>query len=272
MKDQGIAVVTGASSGIGRALAVEFASHGHDLVITSNEPDRLLELRAELAGSVEVTCIDADLRSRDGVESLYREIRALDRPIDILAANAGIGIRGDFSQTSIEDELDIIQVNVISQVHLVKMLMPRMIMEDRGHVLITSSMIAVTPAPFMAIYAASKAFLHSWGLSIRNEVKDTGVGVTVLMPGATDTDFWRRAGMTDSRIARGHLDDPAMVARKAYHSLMHGKDEVVPGLANQVKAAAGQLAPEQMVADNLRDAPWPEGEHAPDHSHLQRKH
>lgn len=249
-----LAVATGASSGIGLELAKQFAEHGFDLLIASSGPrinDAANELR-QLAK--EVNSIQVDLAEYDGVEELFNEIQSTGRPVDAIAINAGVGVSGDFTRdTELEDELNLIRLNVISPVHLTKRVAKDMVARGQGRILFTSSIAGTMPAPFEAVYGASKAFLSSFAQAIRNELKDTGVTVTALMPGATETDFFHRAGMEDTKLGVSEKDDPAEVAREGFEALMDGKDHVVAGsFKNKVQAAAGHVLPDPAMAEMHR--------------------
>jgi short-subunit dehydrogenase len=243
-----LAVVTGASSGIGLELAKELARNGHDLVITAEDQGGLAEAdRAvrEAAPGTRVEAVAVDLADRQGVETLHARLQNLGRPVDVLAANAGVGVGGEFArETDLEAELKLIQLNVTSQVHLIKLVVRDMVERGAGRILITSSIASLMPGPFEAVYAASKAFLRSFGQAIRNELKDQGVGVTVLMPGPTETEFFHRAGMDDTKVGQGSKDDPADVARAAFKALMADKDHVVTGAKNKLQAAATTVLPD----------------------------
>lgn len=248
---QGLAVVTGASSGIGYELAKEFAKNGFDLMIAS-QSERLQDAAQSLESlGVHVDAVQADLATYDGVEKLCQAIQSSVRPVEAIAINAGVGVSGDFAtSTSLEDELNLIRLNVISPVHLAKRVTKEMVARGRGRVLFTSSIAGTMPSPFEAVYGASKAFLTSFGQAIRNELKDTGVTVTVLMPGATETDFFHRAHMEDTKLGVSDKDDPAEVAHDGFEALMAGKDHVVAGSSkNKLQAAAGHALPDPMVAE-----------------------
>jgi uncharacterized protein len=168
------------------------------------------------------------------------------RPLDAVALNAGIGVNGDFTRDiPLEDDLRLIAVNVTAVVHLAKRTLAGMVERGAGKVLITSSVAATMPGPYYATYAASKAFLQSFAQAIRFELKDTGVTVTALQPGPTETEFFDRAGMDDTKVAEASKDDPAEVAKDGFEALMAGKDRVVAGSAkNKAQVAAGKLLPE----------------------------
>jgi uncharacterized protein len=244
-----LAIVTGASSGIGYELAKQFAAHDFDLVVAA-EHEKIITAARELATlGVQVTPVQTDLSQEQGVGRLYTEIIAAGRPVDALAVNAGIGVGGPFTETDIEDDLRLIDLNVRSSVHLAKLVVRDMVARGEGRVLFTSSIAATQPGPFQATYNASKAFLLSFSEALRNELKDTGVTVTALMPGPTDTAFFERAGLTDTKLGQAKKDDPAVVAEQGFEALMRGKDHVVAGsVKNKVSAGAAKVAPEAAKA------------------------
>jgi uncharacterized protein len=249
------AVVTGASSGIGLELAKVFAEHDFDLLITA-EDARLAEAERALAGNgTEVVAVRADLTTPKGVEKLYERIRKSGRPVDALALNAGIGEGGDFARgTDLQQELELIDLNVRSTVHLSKLLIADMVRRGSGRVLFTSSIASTMPGTFQAVYNASKSFVQAFALAIRRELRGTGVSVTSLMPGPTDTDFFRRAHMEDTRVGSSdQKDDPAEVARQGFDALMEGRERVVPGsLVNRLLAYGGRLVPDRAKAEAHR--------------------
>lgn len=249
-----LAVVTGASSGIGYELAKQFAQHGFDLVVASEDAG-LSEaaLNLEKLG-VHVKAVQTDLATYDGVEQLYAAIAAIGRPVDAIALNAGVGVGGDFAkQTDLQDELNLINLNVVSTVHLAKRVVPNMVARGNGRILFTSSIAALMPGPFEAIYAASKAFVQSFAEALRNELKDTGVTVTALQPGPTDTNFFTRADMEDTKAGAGKKADPADVAKEGFEALMAGKDHVVTGgIGTKLQAAATKLMSETAKAEQHR--------------------
>lgn len=245
-----LAVITGASSGIGYHLAREFAQHGYDLLITSQH-EHIAEAQSDLSQlGVLVESVQADLTQQDGVERLYRRIQGDGRPVAAIAINAGVGVSGDFSrETSLDDELNLINLNVVAPVHLAKLVLRDMMRQGQGKILFTSSIAGTMPAPFEAVYGASKAFLTSFAQGIRSELKDSPITITVLMPGATDTAFFERAGMQDTKIGASEKDDPAEVAKDGFEALMAGKDHIVAGsFKNKIQAAAGHVLPDPVVA------------------------
>ena len=248
-----LALVTGASSGIGLELARQFAEHDFDVVIAA-EDDELDDAAQSLAAAgTEVHPIRVDLATPDGVEALYDAVEALGRPVDAAALNAGVGVGGRFDQTELQRDLRVVALNVASQVHLAKLLVRPMVQRGEGRLLFTSSIAAQGPGPFHATYAASKAFLHSFAEAIRTELKDTGVTVTSLMPGPTDTEFFDRADLDDSRIGSSkHKDDPADVAKDGFQALMAGKDSVVGGsFRNKVQAATSKMSPAKAASRGM---------------------
>ncbi|XVS62365.1 SDR family NAD(P)-dependent oxidoreductase [Actinosynnema sp. CA-299493] len=249
-----LAVVTGASSGIGLELAKVFVEHGFDLVVAA-ENDVVHDVARELAaGGARVDPVRADLATFEGNEDLVAVVEDVGRPVDALAVNAGVGVGGDFVDDSdLRSHLRVVDLNISSAVHLAKRLVPAMVERGAGRVLFTSSVAATAPGPFHSVYAASKAFLASFSQALREELRDSGVTVTALMPGPTDTDFFRRAGMTDTKVATGPKDDPADVAREGFKALMDGDDHVVAGsLRNKAQAAAGRVLPDPVKARAMR--------------------
>src|SRR4051794_38462100 len=213
-----LAVVTGASSGIGLELARQFAEHGYDLLIAA-EDDGITTAAQALSGEsgTSVRPVRTDLATFEGVEELYGAIQSDGRPLEAIAINAGRGAGGDFTRdTDLRDELNIIDLNVTSTVHLAKRVLPDMVARQNGKVLFTSSIAATMPGAYQAVYNASKSFVQSFAQAIRNELKDTGVTITALMPGPTDTEFFDRAQMQDTSVATGPKDDPAEVARDGF--------------------------------------------------------
>jgi len=210
-----LAVVTGASNGIGYELAKQFAQNGFDLLVTSTgeKINHVAQDFQQLGANVET--FETDLTTYDGVEALYSKIQATGRPVDAIAINAGVGVGGEFArETDLQDELNMINLNVVSTVHLAKRVVKDMVQRGQGRILFTSSIAAIMPGPFEAVYAATKAFIQHFAEAIRNELKDTGVTVTALQPGPTDTNFFHRADMDDTKAGASPKDDPAVVANK----------------------------------------------------------
>jgi uncharacterized protein len=253
------AVITGASSGIGFELAKVFAENGFDILVSA-EDDELTAAASELskiAPSVET--VKADLSKPEGVEALYERIGKSGRPVDILALNAGIGAGGAFAtETELDKELTLIDLNVRSTTHLCKLVLAGMVARDEGRILFTSSIASTMPGSFQAVYNASKSFVQSLALALRNELKDTGVSITTLMPGPTETEFFERAEMEDTAIGADEKDDPAEVARQGYEGLMAGKEKVVGGsFKNKLQNAAGKVIPDSVKAEMHRKMAQP---------------
>src|SRR4051795_1966709 len=223
-----LALVTGASSGIGLELARQFGQNGFDLVIAAEDAG-LTSAAAQLRQTgAEVQPVQVDLRSPDGVAQLYAAASSLGRPLDAVALNAGVGRGGAFIDTDLADEQEIIDLNITSTVHLAKLVLKDMAARGAGKVLITSSIASTMPGSFQAVYNASKSFLQSFAEALQVELKDTGITVTSLMPGPTDTNFFARAGMADNtKVGEGKKDDPAAVAEQAFEALMAGRPRVV---------------------------------------------
>jgi len=245
-----LAVVTGASSGIGRELAKQFATHDFDLIVAA-EDDELAAAADELRGlGVQVEAVQADLATADGVERLYGAIRAAGRPLDAAALNAGVGVKGPFADSDLDDELRTVDLNVRSTVHLAKLVVADMVARGAGRILFTSSIAASMPGPYQVTYNASKSFVQSLALGLRKELEDTGVTVTTLMPGPTDTEFFARADMLDTKIgAMEDKDDPADVAREGFEALMAGEERAVSAsLMTKLQGHGSRFLPDSAKA------------------------
>jgi short-subunit dehydrogenase len=245
-----LAVVTGASSGIGLELAKQFARHDFDLVLAAEDDELAAAAEQVRACGAQVEPVRTNLAAPDGVEELVRRIDAAGRPVEALAVNAGVGIDGEFAgDTRLEDQLTVVDLNVRSAVHLTKRVVPGMVGRGRGRVLFTSSIAGTSPGPYQAVYAASKAFLTSFSEGLRGEVKDKGVTVTALLPGPTDTEFFERADMEDTKIAAGDKDSAAEIAEAGFDALMSGDDKVVAGAAkNKLQSAVSRVLPDEAKA------------------------
>ncbi|GGU39575.1 oxidoreductase [Streptomyces lavendofoliae] len=244
-----LAVVTGASSGIGLALARVFAGRGFDLVVCAEDAAVTAvadELRDLGAG---VVAVRADLAVYDGVEQLYAAVLATGRPVAAAVLNAGVGAGGAFTDVDLADHARIIDLNVSSTVHLAHRLLPGMIAAGAGRLMITSSVASMAPGPFQSVYNASKSFLQSFAQALREELRGTGVTVTVLMPGPTRTAFFRRAGMAGTRLGRMVKDDPAVVAEQGFAALRRGRGRVTAGsAATRVLGTVVKPLPDRLTA------------------------
>jgi short-subunit dehydrogenase len=223
-----LAVVTGASSGIGYWLAKELSGRGYDLVVCS-AGERLDSAVTEFRSiGVDVTAVTADLATRGGVDALWKEVLGLGRPVDVACINAGVGVGGLFAETNLDEELSMVQLNCAGTVHLAKHVVKHMLELNAGKILFTASIAGEMVAPREAVYAATKAFDLSFAHSLRYELRDTGITVTALQPGPTDTDFFHRAGMDDTKVgSEGKSESkPEDVARQGIEALLAGKDHV----------------------------------------------
>jgi len=245
-----LALVTGASSGIGLELARQFAEHGFDLIITA-EDDELAAAEQDLRGhGGDVEAVRADLATPEGVETLYGRVTAAGRPLDAAALNAGIGAGGAFAtDTALADELKLVDLNVRSTVHLAKYVVRDMVARGEGRILFTSSIASTMPGAFQAVYNASKSFVQSFALALREELKDSGVTITSLMPGPTETEFFERADMLDTKVGASDKDDPADVARDGFEALMDGKERVVShSLSTKLQGRGSRFMPDRAKA------------------------
>ncbi len=222
------ALVTGASSGIGLSLAKELAGRGYDLAVCS-AGERLHDATETLNGlGVQVTEIQADLATREGVQQLWEKVMSLGRPLDIACINAGVGVGGLFAETDLDAELDMVELNCTGTVQLAKYVVQQMVPRQAGRILFTASIAGEMVAPREAVYAATKAFVLSFAHSLRYELSDSGVSVTALQPGPTDTDFFHRAGMDNTEVGSSGKSEsqPDDVARQGIEALLAGKDHV----------------------------------------------
>jgi short-subunit dehydrogenase len=248
MADQ-LALVTGASSGIGLSLAKELASRGYDLVVCS-AGERLASATEQLQKlEAHVTEIQADLATREGVDALWDAIEGGARPLDIACINAGVGVGGNFWDTNLDDELNMIELNCVGTVHLAKHIVRHMKTRDEGKILFTASIAGEMVAPREAVYAATKAFVLSFAHSVRYELRDTGITVTALQPGPTDTDFFHRAGMDDTSVGqKGKKESqPDDVAHQGIEALLSGKDHVYSAsLTTKIEGMLANAVPGSM--------------------------
>ena len=249
------AVVTGASSGIGRELAKLCVEQGFEVLIAADE-SRIHHAAEELkqAGGV-VTAVECDLSTIDGVDKLLAATGG--RPIDALLANAGRGLGRGFLKQDFGDIQRVIDTNVTGTVYLLHKVGQSMAQRNAGRILITGSIAGFMPGSFQAVYNGTKAFLDSFSFALRNELKDTNVTVTCLMPGATDTEFFERADMMDTKVGTAKKDDPADVAKDGFKAMMSGEGQVVSGFKNKVQAAVAHLAPSSVLAGMHRSMAEP---------------
>ena len=252
-----LALVTGASSGIGAGLAWELARHGHDLVLTARRVAAMEALAAELRSlGAAVTVIAADLSKPGAAAALAHDIGSRSLAIDVLINNAGLGALGRFDRMDFGRISEILQVNIIALTELTRLIAPGMVARGRGRIMLVSSVAGFQPGPRMAVYFASKAFVSSLGEALAYELRGTGVGVTVLCPGATDTEFFKIAGADHSIMARRlrHMMRAGDVARIGYRALAAGRRVAIAGIMNKILALGGRFAPHRItlpVTDRL---------------------
>lgn len=245
------ALVTGGSSGIGFELAKVLARNGIDLVLVARKRDTLEAAAGQLEGQydVKVYTFAADLRRPDAPESIFDFLRNENIPVDILVNNAGFGLGGEFVDTDLTRELDMIQVNVAALTHLTKLFLPAMLKRRSGHILNVASTAAFQPGPLMAVYYASKAYVLSFSEAIAEELRNRGVSVTALCPGPTRTGFASTAGVGGSRLFNLFgIADAADVAEFGFQSMMQGKRVAIPGIRNKLVAQANRLSPRALTA------------------------
>ncbi len=251
MPGKPLAVVTGASTGIGHELARCCAKHGYDLIIAADEP-RIRDAAEELRGlGADVEAVEADLATLKGVDLLYEQIDG--RPVAALLANAGRGLGHGFLDQDFAEVQRVIGTNITGTIYLIQKIGRDMRDRNEGKILITGSIAGFMPGSFQAVYNGSKAFPDSFSFALRNELKETAITVTCLMPGATDTEFFRRADMLDTAVgADEHKADPADVARMGFDAMLKGQGEIITGWNNKVQVAMSRILPSDVVAEQHR--------------------
>jgi hypothetical protein len=255
-------LITGATQGIGYELAKLFAKDSYNLVIVARHQQELDQKAAELRQhGIEVVPIAKDLFNRSEAMELFEELIRRGIQIDILVNNAGQGVYGLFKDNELERELEIIDLNIAATVILTKHIVRQMIERNSGKILNLASIASKTPGPWQAVYHGTKAFMLSFSESLRSELKDTEITVTALLPGATDTDFFNKADMNDSKIVQEQdLSDPADVAKDGYEALMSGKDKIVSGMKNKIMVGMSNIMPDTMVAEQMKKMQEPADE------------
>jgi short-subunit dehydrogenase len=244
----GTTLITGASSGIGLALAREFARHGHPLVIVAPVEPELRELATKLTAEFGITVlpIAKDLSAETAANEIFDSLINAGVSVEILVNNAGLGQRGLFWETPLDRDIEILRVNIESTLRLTKRLLPPMIERKRGRILNTASIAGFEPGPLLAVYHASKAFVLSWSEALATELADaqTGVTLTTLCPGPTDTDFFPKADMVDTKVfQKGSVMGPQEVAEAGYEALMKGERILVPGAMNKAMVVGRRMMP-----------------------------
>jgi uncharacterized protein len=257
------AIVTGASSGIGFELA-KCCAHGHfDLLIAADEPEihGAAEALRELGGSVDA--VQADLATLEGNDKLYAAIG--NRRVDALLANAGHGLGHAFLDQDFDDVRHVIDTNITGTIYLIQKVGRDMRQRGCGRILITGSVAGFMPGSFTAVYNGTKAFLNSFSYALRNELKDTNVTVTCLMPGETETRFFQRAEMMDTYVGTKAKDDPADVARVGFEAMLNGEGEVVSGWKNKLQTTMANVTPSGVLAEAHRRMAEPGTARKPTH-------
>ena len=255
MANRPLAVVSGASTGIGLELARECARNGYDLVIAADRP--LEAAAAQLKGlDAEVLPVEADLATHEGLKKL---LGAISRPVDALIAIAGHGLGGAFLDQSVEDIEHVIDTNVTGTLYLIHRIGKEMARKGSGRILIVGSIAGFMPGTFQAVYNGTKAFVDSFSWALRAELKDSGVTVTCLMPGATETEFFNRAGMADTKVGSEKKMDAAEVAGIGFKAMMDGEGDVVAGWKNKLASAAAAVTPAGVLAEQHRKKAEPGG-------------
>jgi len=246
------AIITGASSGIGKALAFEFAAGGFNLLLIARNEAALAEVASECQAKhhIETEVVAADLACTDALENLIARLERTPRRYEVLVNNAGFGIHGDFASTDIEQNIELLSVQLTAAIRLTKAVLPAMIAQHKGRILNVASVYSFSPVPFQSVYAACKAFLLSFSSAIHNELRGTGVTVTVFCPGVTQTRFRSRAGIREKSEQSGMTAEAA--ARIAFVETLRGKHIVVPGLLNRLYVLVSHLLPVQMVPNLIR--------------------
>jgi short-subunit dehydrogenase len=228
------AIITGASSGIGRALALEFAAGGFNVFLTARNEAALAEVARECCDRyrIETEVVPADLSDPKATDRLIAALESEPRRYEVLVNNAGFGIHGDFASADIEENIRLLHVQLTAALKLTRAVLPSMVSRGSGKILNVASVYSFSPVPFQSVYSASKSFLLSFSSSLRNELSGTGVSVSVLCPGVTQTEFRSRAGIGEKQEGSGMTAEAA--AHIAYIQTMRGKHIIVPGFVNRV--------------------------------------
>jgi short-subunit dehydrogenase len=243
------AIVTGASSGIGYELAARCAKEGFDLLVAADMPEISTAAGEFRSYGVSVEALETDLATLDGVERLWTA--AGGRTVDALLANAGHGLGRAFLDQEFDDVRHVIDTNITGTIYLIQKAGRQMRAQGRGRILIVGSIAGFTPGTFQAVYNGTKAFIDSFSFALRAELKDSGVTVTCLMPGATDTDFFARADMLDTKVGQAEKDDPREVADIGFDAMMRGDGDVVSG-KNKLQSAIASVTPAGILAEQHR--------------------
>ena len=250
VSDRPLAVVTGASAGIGRELARCCAEHGYDLVIAADQPEIAQAAQELEAFGGRIDWVQTDLATEEGVSRVVQTVGG--RPVDALLANAGHGLGHAFLEQDFAAVRHVVDTNITGTIDLIQRLAAPMVARGKGRILITGSIAGFLPGSFQAVYNGTKAFIDSFSFALRNELKDSGVTVTCLMPGATDTEFFERAGMLDTAVGQGKKDSAAEVAKIGFEAMLKGEGDVVSGWKNKVQVAVTNVTPASVLAEMHR--------------------
>jgi short-subunit dehydrogenase len=254
-----LAVVTGASSGIGFELARVCAMHGFDVVVAADGANIRESAQRISKLGVDVRAVQADLATEQGVDTLFNAVKALGRPVDVLCANAGRGLGHAFLDQEWRDIKRVIDTNITGTAYLLQKFGRDMVQQHRGRILITGSIAGVIPGTYQAVYNGTKAFIDNFAYALRHEISSSGVTVSCLMPGATETPFFQKAGMMDTKVGQAEKDDALDVALTGFGALMSNKGSVVYGLKNKAQVAAARVAPQGWMAEAHRMQAQPTG-------------
>src|SRR6478752_4534442 len=245
------AIITGASTGIGFELAKRCANEGYDLLIAADEPEIEKAAASLRTDDGKVEALEADLATTEGVDMLYAAARG--RQVDALLANAGRGLGHAFLDQDFGKARRVVDTNITGTIYLIHKIGNDMRRRNSGRILITGSIAGFIPGSFQAVYNGTKAFLNSFSFALREELKNTDITVTCLMPGATDTKFFERADMMDTAVGTTDKDDPADVAKTGFDAMMRGDGDVVSGYKNKVQSAVANVIPAGMLAKQHRN-------------------
>jgi short-subunit dehydrogenase len=251
---QAVALVTGATAGIGYELARVFAEHGHPLILVGRNAERLERVAKELQSAYDIsaTVLSKDLARPEAPVEIFRDLQQTATAVGILVNNAGFGTYGPFAIADADSQLQMIQVNIAALTQLTRLFLPEMIERGFGKILNVASTAAFQPGPLMAVYYASKAYVLFFSEALANEVRQSGVTVSALCPGPTATEFQERAKMQKSRLVSGAMMDARTVALAGYHGLMKNKPVIIPGVANRLLAFSTRLTPRKWVTGIVR--------------------
>jgi hypothetical protein len=256
------ALVTGGTSGIGYELVKLLAADGYNLIIVGRYENDLITVADELKQTydVDVVSIAKDLFDPENAFELHNQVKAKDLRVEILINDAGQGVYGEFKDTDLRRELDIIHLNISSLVVLTKLFLKDMLEHGSGRIMNLSSIASKAPGPWQSVYHGTKAFVQSFTTAVRSEVKDTNVTLTALLPGPTDTDFFNKADMEESKIVQEEkLDDPLQVAKDGYEAMMKGEDKVISGWKNKMQVSMANVMTDSAAAERMKKQQEPTG-------------